>query len=151
MRYLLILFILFTTLYSKNYTYLVDKYTKETELEAKIITKIAKDILHNKEIKLYIPNMKPMDKEIYSRDINVVDSCEKANFVFIKSNSEIDCPNGTKVYFFTNNYRKLIKNENYIGAFFWSKSRPNIVFVENRLSKNNINLPKEYEQFVEDF
>jgi hypothetical protein len=125
MKYLLIFLILITTSYSQNYTYLVDKYTKETELEAKIIIKIAKDILHNKEIKLYIPNMKPMDKEIYSRDINVVDNCEKANFVFIKSNSKIDCPNGTKVYFFTNNYRKLIKNKNYIGAFFWSKSRPN--------------------------
>lgn len=48
---------------ANKYTYLLDEYQKETELEAKIVTKIAKDILVDKPIYLYIPHMQELDKK----------------------------------------------------------------------------------------
>lgn len=129
----------------------MDEYTKEAEFEAKIVTKIAKDILHDDSIKLYIPDSKSLDKKIYSEKTILVDSCEKANFVFIKYGKESEChKQKDDQYLLTNNYRKLITNKNYLGAFFWSKSRPNIVLIKKRLIKNNIQLSSEYDQFIED-
>lgn len=137
-------------LFAKSYTYLIDEYTKEAEFEAKIVTKIAEDILINKKLKLYIPNSKSLDKKVYSKNATLVDSCEKANFVFMKYGDANNCLKKDKLLLLTNNYKKLITNSNYIGAFFWSKSRPNIVLIKNRLMKNNIQLSSEYDQFIED-
>lgn len=146
-----LIFLLPLVLYAKSYTYLVDEYTKEAEFEAKIVTKIAKDILHNQTIKLYIPNSKALDKKIYSKNTVFVDSCEKANFIFIKYGQTDECiTHKNDQYLLTNNYRKLISNPQYFGAFFWSKSRPNIVLIKKRLIKNNIQLSSEYDQFIED-
>jgi hypothetical protein len=41
--------------------------------------------------------------------------------------------------------------ELYNGAFFWSKSRPNIVLVKQRLAQQGVVVPQKYEQFVEEF
>ena len=137
-------------LYAKSYTYLVDEYTKEAEFEAKIVTKIAKDILSDKQLKLYIPNSKSLDKKIYSKNSIFVESCDQANFVFVKYEDPKTCSKKNTPLLLTNNYKKLVKSSNYIGAFFWSKSRPNIVLIKKRLLKHNIKLSSEYDQFIED-
>jgi len=137
--------------FAQNYTYLIGKYSKETELEAKIVIKIAKDMIPNKKIKLFIPDMKELDQQIYSKNITIVKTCTKADFIFVKYGELSQCKNDTqKHYILTNNYRKLIHDPEFLGAFFWSKSRPNIVLVKTRLTKRNIQLPKEYDQFIED-
>lgn len=56
MKTLLILLIVFSISNANQYTFLVDSYDKEVELEAKIITKIAKAST-DKEIKLFIPKI----------------------------------------------------------------------------------------------
>ncbi|XPV67816.1 MAG: hypothetical protein ACNI25_10880 [Halarcobacter sp.] len=151
MKFLFLTPLLTFMLYAQNYTYLIDEYDKVIDLEAKIISKIANDIVKNGEINLYIPNIKNLDKKIYSTKFNLVDSCKKANFVFIKNKDDLDnCKNMNNKHFFTNNYKILINDHRYIGAFFWSKSRPNIVLIKNRLNKKNIQLSKEYAQFIED-
>jgi hypothetical protein len=150
-RILIFLTIFTSFVWANNYTYLVDEYTKETELEAEIVVKIAKDIMKDEKITLYIPNSTSLEKTIYSKKITLVDSCKEANFIFIKSDYELQCPASSKHFILTNNYRKLRNNNNFIGAFFWSKSRPNIVLVEHRLAQKNIVLPNEYRQFIEDW
>lgn len=151
MKFLFLTPLLTFMLYAQNYTYLIDKYDKVIDLEAKIISKIANDIVKDDKINLYIPNIKNLDKKIYSTKFNLVDSCKKANFVFIKNSDDLNnCKNIKNKYFFTNNYKILIHDNRYIGAFFWSKSRPNIVLIKNRLIEKKIKLSKEYAQFIED-
>ncbi|RXK11692.1 hypothetical protein CP965_13050 [Halarcobacter mediterraneus] len=134
-----------------NYTYLLDKYQKETELEAKIVVKIAKDILVNKPVILYIPGMKSLDYKVYSSFVKVTKLCSEANFVFVKYSKSHKCQKkGKNSYILTNNYKKLLSDKTFLGAFFWSKSRPNIVLVKSRLSQKNIYLPREYERYIED-
>lgn len=147
---LVLLFTLLTFSYSEQYTFLVNKYDKEIELEAKIISNIATTSLNN-DIKLYIPNITNSEKKIYSKLFTVVDNCSDANFVFVKKTFNINstCSSEDKI-FFTNNYERLLKNKDYIGAFFWNKSRPNIIFIKNRLAQQNIKLPVDYENFIED-
>ena len=145
-------FILFLSFLKANdYIYLLDEYEKETQLEAKIVVNIARDILDKKVVNLYIPNAKKLDLKIYSSMIKLVDSCAKANFIFAKYNKGFQCNKNINIpYSITNNYKRLLTNKNYLGAFFWSKSRPNIVLVKERLLSKRIHLPKEYNRFIED-
>ena len=148
---ILILSIISSLFSSSQYTFLVNEYDKEIELEAKIIAKIAKSSL-NEDIRLFIPNITNMEKRVYSKYFLLTKTCENSNFVFVKNNKEDinSCSQENKL-FFTNNYKKLLSNRKYFGAFFWNKSRPNIVFIKARLTKEHIKLPKDYDQFVEDF
>jgi len=150
MRIVFFLFFLISFLYPEQYTFLVKKYDKEIELEAKIIDTIAMSLMDSKT-KLYIPQITEVERLIYSKIFQLEKTCTTANFIFVKNNidSEDLCRNSNKIYF-TNNYQKLLVHEEYLGAFFWSKSRPNIVFIKNRLSQRNIVLSKEYSQFIED-
>jgi len=148
----ILLFILLSTIILKgqNYTYLVEKYDKVIDLEADIISKIAKDTLKNSKTKIYIPDIRPLEEKVYSSKLKVVKDCKDANFVFIKDRSSIDnCKDNKNAIFFTNNYKRLLSNKKYIGAFFWSKSRPNIVFIRERLAHKNIKLSKGYDNFIE--
>jgi hypothetical protein len=153
---LLLLFIFSYNLcfsYSDQYTYLVDNYDEEVELEAKIISNIAKSSIKD-EIKLYIPNISNLERDAYSKFINLVDNCEDANFIFLKKDIKINslCKNdNSNKLIFTDNYEKLLNDNRYLGAFFWNKSRPNITFVKNRLENKKIKLSLDYEKFIEDF
>lgn len=151
MKTFIILLTLFSFSYSETYTFLVNKYDKEIELEAKIIAKIATSSV-NQKIKLYIPEITEVEKKIYSDYFMLSSTCENSNFVFVKKSIENKklCK-GTNKLFFTNNYQKLLTDKKYYGAFFWNKSRPNIVFIKDRLQQKKIVLPKSYEQFIEDF
>lgn len=150
MKIIFFLFVAISFLYPQQYTFLVKKYDKEIELEAKIIDTVAQSIVDSK-IKLYIPKITDIEKTIYSKIFQLEETCTTANFIFVKKNIDDKelCINSKKLYF-TNNYQKLLVDEKYLGAFFWSKSRPNIVFIKDRLLKRNIVLSKEYSQFVED-
>ena len=150
MKTLILIFTIFSFSYSSTYTFLVNKYDKELELESKIILNIAKSLI-DKKIILFIPRITKAEKDIYSNLFTIGNSCEDSNFIFVKryiKNNKL-CENKSKLLF-TNNYQKLINNNEYFGAFFWSKSRPNIVFIKDRLIQKNISLPKSYNQFVEE-
>lgn len=149
MKILLILFILFSLSFSKQDVFMLNTHDKETEIEAKIIQRIAKSSL-KESIKIFIPNITSQERDIYSEYFEISEDCQSANFVFDKDGlSKYSCENVDKL-FFTNNYKRLIANQKYYGAFFWNKSRPNIVFIQQRLNKNNIILTDEYTQFIED-
>ncbi len=148
---IIILTIISFSFASSQYTFLVNKYDKEIDLEAKIIAKIARISLKEK-IKLFIPNITSLEKRVYSKYFTLSNNCENSNFIFVKNNMKnINVCSAKNRLFFTNNYRKLLSDKRFFGAFFWNKSRPNIVFIKTRLSKDHIKLPKEYDQFVEDF
>ncbi len=151
MKLLLAIFTLFTLSYAEQYTFLVASYDKEIELEAKIVHQIATASV-GKPIKLFIPEITNVEKKIYSHFFTLVDDCNSSNFVFVNKNlnKKSPCEQAEKL-FFTNNYQALLSNQKFYGAFFWSKSRPNIVFIKERLAKKSVRLPKEYNRYIEDF
>jgi len=151
MKALLFFVSLLSFVFAEPYTFLVKQYDKEVELEAKIISNIANASTSNK-IHLFIPEISQSEKEIYANFFTLVNDCSQANFVFVKKQLNIDalCQEKEKL-FFTNNYQKLLSDNRYFGAFFWNKSRPNIVFIKQRLEDKHITLSSEYQQFIEDF
>jgi len=149
MKILILLLMIFSVAFSDQYVFLVNKFNKEIDFEAKIISKIATSSLKEK-IKLFIPNISEQEKEIYSQYCNLTKDCESANFIYEnKGVFKGECEKSNKL-FFTNNYRRLMADNRYYGAFFWSKSRPNIVFIKQRLEGNSVQLSKEYLKYIED-
>lgn len=119
-------------------------------LEAKIVSKIATDIF-GQNAKLFVMTKSGETKNSFAQFIQLVNSCEEANFIFVQKGSTFDnnkC-NKNGIYF-TDNKQLFFKNENFAGAFYWLKNRPNIVFSSNRLKSNKIKLPASYEQFIEE-
>ena len=149
MKILILLLTIISFSFSEQHVFLVNTYDKEIEFEAKIISKIATSSLKEKVI-LYIPEISVQEKEIYSQFFTLTDDCKVANFIFDnKGLVSNDCKK-LDILFFTNNYRRLVANDKYYGAFFWSKSRPNIVFIRERLENNHVQLSKEYSKYIED-
>ncbi len=149
MKILIILITLFSLSFSSQKVFMLDEYDKEIELEAKIVSKISNDML-KKRAKIYIPNISKKSEKIYSKYFTISKNCKDADFVFDKNDlSHEECKNANIIYF-TNNYRRLMTNGRYIGAFFWNKSRPNIVFIKNRLDKSGVILSQEYKKYIED-
>jgi hypothetical protein len=149
MKHVIIISLLAIFTYADNYTFLVKPYQKEIELEAKIIAEIAASSL-NEPLRLFIPEMSKLEKSVYAQYATLSATCEDANFIFINKNIDANsiCHAKNTLYF-TNNYRKLLSDERYFGAFFWNKSRPNIVFIQRRLQARHIHLPSSFEQFIE--
>jgi len=151
MKIIILILSILSFAFSSQYTFLIKEYDKEIDLEAKIVAKIAKSSIKD-EVRLFIPNISSMEKKVYSKYFTLGDSCKSSNFIFVKKadDSIKSCPKKDKL-FFTNNYRKLLSDKKFYGAFFWNKSRPNIVFIRKRLDINHIKLPESYAQFVESF
>ncbi len=150
MKIFLLLSMLLSSVFAKQYVFWVNKYSKEIELEAKIISKIARSSVKDKKIRLYIPNISEDEREVYSQYFSLAEDCESANFVFdTKGLADEECKRSGKL-FFTNNYRRLVSDHRYYGAFFWSKSRPNIVFIKHRLQNFNVKLADEYSKYIEE-
>ena len=72
--------------------------------------------------------------------------CKEADIVIVTKNT-IDARCLKKIILGTR-YRHL-KKPYVLGAFFWQKGRPNIVFKRRNLIKKRVNLPKSLQEFVE--
>lgn len=137
--------------FAQNYVYLLQKQDTSFELEAKIVAKIANDILNN-NAKIHLLGSSNELNEAFKKHANIVDNCKEATFIFVKKGYLFEsnkCQNINAIYF-TDNKQLFAGNNSFIGAFYWLKSRPNIVFSSKRLSEKSITLPKSYEQFIEE-
>ena len=109
MKVIIFLITLISFLNADQYTFLLNKYDKELELEAKIISNIATASIKG-EIKLFIPEISSIENEVYSKFFILTNSCEDATFIFIKKSININslCKKDNNQIFFTNNYEKLL-------------------------------------------
>ena len=116
-----------------------------SDSEVKIIKLLFTSLFHEQNIKVFS----------HSKDkINIID---KAGFV-----SAQNCNNSDIIYssvvltqcknkpFFTDNYTSFKKDSTAIGAFYWKKGRPNILFLKSRLEKFDLELPKKFHKYILD-
>ncbi|WP_457621341.1 hypothetical protein [Persephonella sp.] len=120
---------------------------REKELEVKILEKISADILKKDYIKVYLLGY-PKERILkYGKNLIITESCETAEIIIVREKVEIPCKD--KIILATNFYL-LLEYPDAVGAFYWKKGRPHIVFLKERLDKKGITLPYEYEKFIID-
>lgn len=107
---------------------------------------IAKDITKKENPSIYLhTDVNSLQK--YPGKLKIVTKCEEADLVILSTTTEIPKPCLSKILFGTR-YSHL-KNTNVVGAFFWQKGRPNILFYQQRLDKHHIKLNPSFDKYIE--
>ena len=136
MKHIILTILIITTLYSNDHT------------KASIIFNIlAKEITKKIEPNIYL-HLTNNSIQHNPGNLNIVTECSNADLVILSTISEIPEECSNKILFGTR-YSHL-KNPNVIGSFFWQKGRPNILFYEKRLQKNNIKLDPSFNKYIEE-
>ncbi len=143
----LVVFLLaFTKVYAQ-----IEKLPEEIQLEVKILEKISIDISKKDKVNVFVLGYNPKYLRKYSKVFKIVQDCSIADIIIAKENDDnilAQCPRN--VPGIALNYALLKEDEIFIGALFWYKGRPNLVFIKSRLEKFRINLPKSYSKFIEE-
>ncbi len=82
--------------------------------------------------------------------VKLTDDCRNATLIVDTRNHVVKDPSCQAIPHLTNDYRILLKNPNEIGAFFWLKGRPTIIFSKERLQKFGLELAPELRDYVEE-
>ncbi len=135
---------------------IVREFSDERELEIKILEKIFTDITRKKSVRVIILGNKSdyFSEGIrrYAERLKEAKSCDKADIVFLAGVYRGKLPKGCggKILF-SSRKKDILLRENCVGAFYWKKGRPNILFIRERLLRKRIKLPPEYNRFIESF
>ena len=84
--------------------------------------------------------------QLVSEKFSLISDCTQADII-VMAQRPLDERCQDKIVFGTR-YRHL-REPYVVGAFFWQKGRPNIVFLEEALKKHKITLPPELEDYLE--
>ncbi|MFK5936861.1 MAG: hypothetical protein QM497_00560 [Sulfurimonas sp.] len=121
-------------------------YANDVKLASSIFNTIVSSITHKKNATVYLySDIESVSK--YPDKLKVVKDCSSADVVLLSSIKNIPKDCTFKILFGTK-YSHL-NNKNVIGAFFWQKGRPNILFYKKRLEKYHIKLDKSFDKYIE--
>ncbi len=121
-------------------------YASDDKKASSILNLIAKEITKKVSPNIYLHTHNSSLK-LYPDMIKITNSCKDADLVILSTLKEIP-ENCSNKFLFGTRYSHL-KNPNVIGAFFWQKGRPNILFYKNRLEKNLIKLDNSFDKYIE--
>jgi len=118
----------------------------DISLEASIFNKIVQSITDKKAPKVYIYK-KIVSVSKYPNRMKLIKECALSDIVLLSTMQDI--PKSCEGKLFFGSHYKHLKNPHVIGAFFWQKGRPNILFYKSRLDENHISLGKSFEKYIE--
>ncbi len=122
-------------------------YASDLKKASSIFTMIAQKVTQKTSPNIFI--YKELEAlEAYPNRLNIVRNCVQADMVILSTTKDIPSSCRGKLFFGTR-YSHL-KNSNVIGAFFWHKGRPNILFYQSRLDKNGIKLDSTFSKYIDD-
>ena len=121
-------------------------FANDIELESAIFNKVLTAVTAKERPKVYIYQHND-SLEKYPGKLQLVKDCKDADIVLVSTLKNLPKECEGKILFATR-YSHLL-NPNVIGAFFWQKGRPNILFYKYRLEEKNIQLDKSFEKYIE--
>lgn len=126
--------------------FLIVSFAISQDINSKLYEKILIGIFpENEIINIYITDKE--EKFDFLNKINIVLNVANANLVLLGSGSytkELE----DKVLF-VSNYKELLKYDNAIGALYWKKGRPQIIFLKTRLDKFSIEIDSYLTRYIE--
>jgi hypothetical protein len=113
-------------------------------VEVRLIEKILIDMTDKQPVNVCVINYDVNKILNYSKYLRIT-NCEYADFMIIgKDSEEIDYNKPAIV--FDEDLIKKVKNA--VGALYWKKGRPQLIFIKSRLDKYKIQLPNEYKGYL---
>lgn len=126
----------------------ISLFSTEVDVRTKIIDKISKALVKKELITIMVTDKK--NKEIIQNSKCLVNStkCENVDIIIVSNIKNLPlCSDNVLV--FATNYLTFKSLPKAIGAFFYQKGRPNIIFRKNNLKKYGITLDKEFDRYIE--
>ena len=117
-----------------------------TDIEVKIINKISTALTNKKLIFVHTKDKKNLDIIFKSKVLRYSSVCDDANLVITDIKDIQRCSKNKLI--FTTDYLSFEALPNAVGAFFYEKGRPSIVFRKDILEKHKITLPDEFAKFI---
>ena len=117
-----------------------------TVKEIKIHDSIAKSIFSKGEVKTYIPSSDLHSKISEYSKVMEPSPLLDASYIILSDALDINTENAV---LFVTDYKLLKKYKNAVGAFYWKKGRPTIIFIRERVERKNISLPSSLEKYLE--
>ena len=127
----------------------VDRYdNRDIIINVQMIEKISQDLTGKSYVKIYDPALTP-DMRSYMSKGSIVASCEHADIVIVNSINQVEskCMNKTVL---VTRYNLLSQVEQAVGALYWQKGRPNLLFLKGRLGSRGIALGNDYSPYIEE-
>ena len=110
--------------------------------ESKIIKLIFTSLFEKSNVSVYVTDLKKSNV-IKEAGFLSVEFCKEADIVY-RTNMLQECKNKP---LFTDSYQSFQNEENAIGAFYWKKGRPNILFLQSRVQKFRLKMAKNLEKY----
>jgi len=121
-------------------------FASDQNLATKIYLSIAKELSKKDKPLFYIHG--EVEHLRNNKKISLTHTCDQADIIVLNTLSRLP-KHCDKKLIFTNSYRVYLKNENILGAFFWQKGRPNIVFRGSSLKKMKIKLKPSFNKYID--
>ncbi len=122
-------------------------YASDNKKASDIFNLIVKEITKKDSSNVYLHRgIESIEK--YPGNLKIVTECKDADIIILSTTTGIpkEC---SKKILFGSRYSHL-KNPNVIGAFFWQKGRPNILFYQKRLKEHSIKLDSSFNRYIEE-
>ena len=119
----------------------------EIEVAAKIVDKISMALVNKEKISIYTNDIRSLYITKLSKNLENTKACKDADIIFTKTRNIPICDE--KILVFATTYLAFKSLPNAIGAFFYQKGRPSIVFRKETLKKHNIVLSEEFKKYIE--
>ena len=122
-------------------------YASDSKKASGIFNLIVKEITKKENSSVYLhKGIESIEK--YPGNLKIVTKCKDADIIILSTTRDIpkEC---NKKLLFGSRYSHL-KNPNVIGAFFWQKGRPNILFYQKRLNTHHIKLDSSFNRYIEE-
>jgi len=119
-------------------------FAQDSHWEKLIVEKILKSMTNKEDIMVYTTDkgLKSLVSNI--KDITLINSCQKADFILSLRDRNISCHKPEVVF----DYANYLYNKNAVGLFFWQKGRPTIRFSSKRLENFGLHIHGELSKFV---
>lgn len=120
------------------------------DIKSQLIGMITKELIQKKEIKVcaFDEEYKKLKGDAFH--FKLVDTCEETDLIITQSMSHIplECQNNKALILMTK-YQEYKKSSLPIGALFWQKGRPNLIFSVTRFQELSLAIPPSFDQYME--
>ncbi len=117
------------------------------KLKAQILSSISHALIHKDKINICVNNSDLSKTKDDALSLNFV-SCEASSIIFADNMEQIS-KNHKARFIFATTYYFYAHTPDAIGAFFWQKGRPTIIFRKKILEKLNVKLPALFDRYIE--
>ncbi len=120
----------------------------KSSIETQIIDRIASSMFPSQKITVWGETAEQKYIIEKSHKLYPAENIHSARLVIVSKKVPENIP--SNAILISTEYSLLAKEPRIVGAFFWQKGRPNILFIRERMEKANIVLGHEFDKYIED-